>query len=116
MTPTHALPANMLGLPQVEQAKVDLAGRLSVAPSAITVVTVEAITWPNGGLGCPQPGMAYADVLVDGLFVQLEYAGQMYNYHSGGSEPPFLCEQPQGGAKTTPGVPELGLTPPPPEN
>jgi hypothetical protein len=56
--------------------------------------------------------MAYAEVLVEGLLIQLTYGEQVYNYHSGGMEPPFLCEQAQGGAKITPDIPELGLTPP----
>lgn len=106
----------LMGLPQVELAKADLAGRLGVAPVDIMVATVRAVTWPNGGLGCPQPGMVYAEVLVEGLFIQLTYSEQVYNYHSGGMEPPFLCEQAQGGAKTTPAIPELGLTPPAPDN
>ena len=80
----------------VERAKADLSQRRAVAIESITVVEVRSVTWPNPGLGCPQPGMAYKQVPVDGLLIRLESGGQMFNYHSGGSKAPFLCEQPPG--------------------
>ena len=77
--------------PPVQQATADLAERLDVAPDAIGVVRVEEVTWPNGGMGCPEPDMTYTQALVPGQFIQLEVDGQRYNYHSGGSRTPFLC-------------------------
>ena len=102
----------LLGLPQVEQAKADLAVRLNAPPDDIAVVTVQAVTWPDGSFGCPQPGMVYAQVLQEGLFVQLQHAGQVYNYHSGGAQPPFLCEQSFPTDKSTPIFGEDMPTPP----
>jgi hypothetical protein len=81
-------------LPQVSEAIADLAGRLGVAPAQIEVVSVEAVVWPDGGLGCPQPGMMYPQVLQDGLRIQLAVDGVVYQYHSGGRRAPFLCEHP----------------------
>ena len=69
----------------------DLAARLSVPADAITVVRVEEVDWPDGSLGCPQPGMRYKQMLVNGSFIQLSVDGRLYNYHSGGSRSPFLC-------------------------
>jgi len=86
----------------VEAAKADLARRRSIAPEMIRVVEVRDVTWPDPGLGCPQPGMAYKQVPVDGLLIRLESDGQLFEYHSGGSRAPFLCEQPPGGDKVTP--------------
>lgn len=80
-------------LPQVELAKADLAERLNVAPEAIEVVLVEARTWPDAGMGCPQPGMVYTQVPQDGLLIRLRVEGQDYDYHSGGIRDPFLCEE-----------------------
>ena len=37
--------------------------------------------------------MAYIQVPVDGSFIQLRAGGVLYDYHSGGSRDPFLCEQ-----------------------
>lgn len=86
----------------VEVAKADLARRRSVAPDTIRVVEVRDVTWPDPSLGCPQPGMAYKQVPVDGLLIRLESGGQLFEYHSGGRRAPFLCEQPTGGDKATP--------------
>lgn len=77
----------------VAVARADLASRLGVDAAAITVERVEAVTWPDTSLGCPQPGMAYAQVQVDGALIVLAVDGQEYEYHSGGSRPPFLCVQ-----------------------
>jgi hypothetical protein len=86
----------------VEIAKADLARRRAVAADTIRVVEVRSVTWPDPGLGCPQPGMAYKQVPVDGLLIRLESDGQVFEYHSGGSKAPFLCEQPSSGGKATP--------------
>ena len=71
----------------------DLAPRLDVDEAEITPVSATSVMWPNGGLGCPEPGMQYAQVLVDGSLVELEHGGQVYRYHVGGSgDAPFLCD------------------------
>jgi len=76
----------------VDQAVADLVKRLKISTDEVKVVSVEMVTWPDASLGCPQPGMAYAQVLQDGLRIRLEANGQTYQYHSGGSRAPFLCE------------------------
>jgi hypothetical protein len=73
----------------------DLAGRLGVDPGEVRVVSVEEVTWPDGSLGCPQPGMMYPQVLTDGTRIALEAGGKRYEYHAGGPRGPFLCEDPQ---------------------
>lgn len=80
----------------VEQAKADLAKRLSVDAAQVTVVSSSEVTWSDGSLGCPEPGMNYTQALVPGFRVILEAAGKQYHYHSGGTRPPFLCTNPQG--------------------
>ena len=76
----------------VAQAKLDLAKRLTVTVSQIDLVRVESITWSDGSLGCPQPGMMYTQALVDGFLIILRMSGQTYEYHSGGNRSPFLCQ------------------------
>jgi hypothetical protein len=85
-----------------EIAKADLARRLSVAADTITIVEVRDVIWPDMGLGCPRPDMGYRQVQVDGLLIRLESGGRIFEYHSGGNKPPFLCEQPAGLGKATP--------------
>lgn len=77
--------------PVVTEVAADLAQRLAVPQEAITVVRAEAVVWPDAGLGCPQPGMAYAQVLVEGLQVVLEVDGQAYAYHGRSPDQMFLC-------------------------
>jgi hypothetical protein len=72
-------------------AIADLANRLGFDESAITLVSFDAVVWPDGGLGCPQPDMAYTQVPVDGALIVLLVDGREYRYHSGGVRDPFLC-------------------------
>jgi hypothetical protein len=80
--------------PQVMQAIRDLATRLNVEMGAITLVSAEPVVWPDGGLGCPQPGMEYIQVQQDGMRIVLAAGGREYHYHSGETRGPFLCENP----------------------
>lgn len=78
----------------VDSAVADLSDRLSVNSHAITVVSVESVMWPDGAMGCPQPGMSYTQALVEGVRVQLTVDGTPYWYHQGGSNPIRYCDQP----------------------
>lgn len=79
--------------PLIDLAVADLAERLGVEPNAIAVAGAESVTWPDASAGCPQPGMAYRQVPVDGALIVLSVDGVEYRYHSGGARPdPFLCE------------------------
>lgn len=85
------LPAN----PVVAQAMQDLAQRLTVPIDQIHVVSSENVTWPDGSLGCSQAGMAYIQVLIDGMRIVLSAEGKSYEYHSGDDRGAFLCTNPQ---------------------
>ncbi len=76
----------------VLQAKDDLSKRLTVNIDQISLVEVQTVTWPDGSLGCPAPGMAYIQVQVDGLLIRLRAGENLYEYHSGGARSPFLCK------------------------
>ncbi len=78
--------------PVVERARADLATRLGVEESVIEVVSAELVTWSDGSLGCPQPGMMYTQALVEGSRVVLGSEGTLYPYHAGPDGEPFLCE------------------------
>lgn len=80
--------------PLVVQALKDLAQRLNLQLDQITVVSAQAVTWPDGSLGCPRPGMVYPQVQQDGMRIILSANGQEYDYRSGERRPPFLCENP----------------------
>jgi hypothetical protein len=78
--------------PLVTDAVADLARELGLSPGDVTVIAAREVTWPDGSLGCPEPGMMYTQALVDGTLVVLEANGQRYEYHGG--TPLVLCENP----------------------
>lgn len=80
---------------QIRIARADLAERLGIAEDEIKVLEARAMVWPDASLGCPQPGMVYIQILVEGGLIRLEAGGREYNYHSGGDAQPFLCEPSQ---------------------
>lgn len=69
--------------PLLEEVKQDLSLRFDIPLAEIQVIEMEEVTWPNSGLGCPQPGYAYMDVLVDGQRIVLAAGAKVYEYHSG---------------------------------
>lgn len=85
----------------LEAAVLDLSAQAGVAVEEVTVVSVEPVVWPNGGLGCPQEGMAYAEVLVEGSLITMKAGGQTYTYHTGGANEYVLC---QDGVRVSGGV------------
>ena len=108
ISPTIPSPSDPALQGLVMQAKQDLARRLSIEVDQIQLIETEAVVWPDASLGCPQPGMRYRQVPMDGARILLVVEGRVYAYHSGGGRDPFLCEQP---AKTVPG--SDGALPPP---
>jgi hypothetical protein len=78
--------------PLIDTAVADLARRLNTDPAQITVLEARSVVWPDGGLGCPRPGMIYPQVQQDGALIRLRAQGRDFAYHSGGSRPIFLCE------------------------
>jgi hypothetical protein len=79
--------------PRVEEAVAELVAD-GVDRDAIELVTAERVTWPDGSLGCPQPGMAYTQVLVEGYRIVLAAEGDEIAFHGAGNEPPRRCDTP----------------------
>jgi hypothetical protein len=79
--------------PAAREAVADLAKRLDVAESDVSVDSVEEVTWRNGSLGCAQEGMMYTQALVDGSRIILSVDGTTYEYHQGQGRV-FWCENP----------------------
>jgi hypothetical protein len=79
----------------VNQARADLATRLNVPIYLVQLVSAEEINWPNTGLGCPKPGMMYAQVITPGFKLTFQVDDQLYTYHGDYTGYAFLCEQGQ---------------------
>ena len=48
----------------------------------ISVVRAEFVIWPDGSLGCAQPGVMYTQARVDGYWVVLKADDQEYDYRA----------------------------------
>jgi hypothetical protein len=94
--PAPALPA---GLPPrldsvadaVAAARADAARRRSVDAAAFEIVSAERVTWPDGSIGCPQPGIMYTMALVPGFRVRLRHQNDVLDYHASARGALVLC-------------------------
>lgn len=67
----------------VRAAIEDAAQRTSARLADITVVSAGSVTWSDGSLGCPQPGMNYTMALVPGYRILVQAGEQVLRYHAG---------------------------------
>jgi hypothetical protein len=79
---------------EVAAAIEDAVDRTGANPDAITVETVERVTWPDGSIGCPEPDQMYTMALVEGYRIVLRADGEELHYHGQDGEPPFHCANP----------------------
>jgi hypothetical protein len=92
MPPSLPTPADP-GLQRlIEKAKEDLAQRLSISLTQIRLVESTEVEWSDSGLGCPQPGMDYLQVITPGYLILLEVNAQTYEYHSNRDTYFVYCE------------------------
>jgi hypothetical protein len=55
------------------------------------VLRTEAREWPDRSLGCPKPGVGYAQVITPGLLIVVQARGRSFEYHTDDDEV-TLCE------------------------
>ena len=79
--------------------KADAAERLGVSEAELSVDEAVSVVWPDGSLGCPQPGQNYIQVLIEGYRVVISAAGQSLDYRLDQRGHFRLCES---------GMPRLG--------
>ncbi len=85
-------PMSPIADPLVQQARELLTSQLGVAASSISVKQVEPVEWPDTSLGCPKPGMLYAQVITPGYRIILEANGREYEFHASASRV-ISCEK-----------------------
>lgn len=95
--------------PYIDTATTDLAARLGVSTSDLTTRAAVLVIWPDPSLGCPATGMRYAQVPTDGSIIELEHAGHVYRFHTGGARGPFLCRTPLATAPARLGAPPSSI-------
>jgi hypothetical protein len=72
----------------------DAARRADIDPDSITVVKAESVTWNDGSLGCPEPGMMYTQALVDGYHVVVRAGDEELDYRADSAGHFRYCENP----------------------
>ena len=59
-----------------------LISKLGVNSDEVRVVSAEQVEWPSTALGCPEPGVGYAAVIVSGWKFTLAHGDQTHEFHS----------------------------------
>jgi hypothetical protein len=85
----------------VDQAKADLAERLTIGIEEIDLIETRQVVWPDGSLGCPQPGMQDIQVLTPGTLILFEANGIQFEYHAG-ERSILYCKKPRPPVSGTP--------------
>ena len=62
----------------------------------VMIIRAEAVVWNDGSLGCPEPGIEYAQALVNGYWVVIKAAGKMYDFRAGRDGNLRLCPEGNG--------------------
>jgi hypothetical protein len=91
---THPSQSSEIEL-QIEKAKEDLAQRLSIAVTEISLLEAKEATWPDTSLGCSESGVQYSQALTSGYLIKFEVNDTTYEYHTDMGEQIILCENPE---------------------
>ena len=92
--PLGPVPDAIVQRDDVQQAIADEAERRGVPEEEVTVAGYAEVTWRDGSLGCPQPGMMYTQALVPGHQLVLEVDGEYASYHAGRTGAFTYCADP----------------------
>jgi hypothetical protein len=74
-----------------DAALTDAARRTGLKQTELEVLSAEAVTWSDGSLGCPQPGMMYTQALVPGFRIRVRAGTATLDYHAGRHGAPMFC-------------------------
>lgn len=92
-------PTPQAELTPAEQAAIShLAATLSLPPEAVSVISTEAVEWPDGCLGVQRLGMMCAQAVVPGYRIILQAGDEQYELHTNttGSQIAQVGEAPLG--------------------
>ncbi len=89
------MPGISTEVPQRLMARVleGAARRLGVGIDQIQVERVEATTWGDSSLGCPRPGMVYAQVITPGYRIVVSNGGRRLVFHTDSRDDAVLCQR-----------------------
>jgi hypothetical protein len=108
VSPTHSIPQTGSQLTPVpspavlneaaQRALEDLSNQLNIEPSAVSVLSVESVQWPDSCLGVQATGIMCSMIVTPGYRIVLEAQDQTYEYHTTGNGDHLV------------GLPEISLT------
>lgn len=78
----YTAPVNATRQSVTEAALADASKRTGLEVTKLEVVESIAVTWSDGSLGCPEPGMNYTMALVPGYRIRIRADQQVLNYHA----------------------------------
>ncbi|MBM6402197.1 hypothetical protein [Phycicoccus sonneratiae] len=93
-----AIPPGLADRPAVKAALEDAAGRAGIVPETVEVAGYSHVTWADGSLGCPQKGMAYTQMTVEGELLRISAGQRVMEYHARLGGPFTYCANPSGGS------------------
>jgi hypothetical protein len=80
----------------LESILKEAAAQAKVDRDQLVVARAQSVVWSDGSLGCPEPGMAYTQALINGYWVIVEAAGKEYDFRVGSGGSFRLCPPGQG--------------------
>lgn len=89
-----AVPDGVAERDDVLEAVEQEAERAGVSADEVEVVGYADVTWRDGSIGCPKPGMMYTQALVPGHQLILSVDGQLASYHAAKDKPFAYCANP----------------------
>lgn len=92
--PLGPVPDAVAARPDVQAAVAAEAGRKGVTVADVALAGYADVTWPDGSIGCPQPGMLYTQALVPGHQLILRVGGDLASYHAAKGRPFAYCAAP----------------------
>ncbi len=91
------LPPGVMERPAVRAAVEDAATRRQVGTDQVVGAAFVAVTWNDGSLGCPQKGMSYTQMTVEGELLILRVGTALLQYHGRVGGPYTFCAAPTAG-------------------
>ena len=93
---TLAVASETVAPEMIKTLVAQLAQQISVDPAKITLVSAEAVQWPDGSLGCPKPDRMYPQVITSGFRVLFAVApeGKTYAFHGDAQSRFSYCGNP----------------------
>ena len=85
----HDVPSEL-----IERMRAHLAADTGVDANTIKTECTMAVTWRDGAMGCPQPGMGYTQAVVAGYYVTFGVGNKVFHYHANRNGGFLRCAQP----------------------